>query len=130
MNATVMFINSIVSTIILAIIVYYTHRILQLQYYHYCKSDLIRVIFFNQSPICMHITNILSIVETAGGQVVRRIMDNIISGITYDPARRNVHSVEHSGILGIGIRTVMDVLGQSIFSRTVGAISSVDPAQI
>lgn len=69
---------TIISTIILSMVMYYAHRMLQLQYYHHCRSDLFRILFFHQSPICMHVTNILNIVETAGNQLVKYMMDRVL----------------------------------------------------
>lgn len=69
---------TVVATFILSMVMYYAHRMLQLQYYHHCRSDLFRILFFHQSPICMHVTNILNIVETAGNQLVKYMMDRIV----------------------------------------------------
>jgi len=69
---------TVIATLILSMVMYYAHRMLQLQYYHHCRSDLFRILFFHQSPICMHVTNILNIVETAGNQLVKYMMDRVL----------------------------------------------------
>jgi hypothetical protein len=143
--------HSIASTVIIGMIMYFAHRMLQLQYYRYCRSDLIRIIFFNQSPICMHVTNILSIVETAGNHVVKHVMDSVlqrgfslsVGDYTSNAAssflgaqQQQQHSYGGGGAalntpLSIGMRTIADMVCRALFpSRYFGqADQAVTSAQ-
>jgi hypothetical protein len=63
--------NSIALIALLCTTLYYSHRMLQFMYYKYCKFDLFKVIFFEQSPVCMHITNFIGIIEASGHEAVK-----------------------------------------------------------
>lgn len=76
-----MHVKPVAATFLLAVILYYAHRLLQLQHYRYCKSDLIRVVLFDQSAMCVHITNVLHIVEVASQQVVRQVTSHVLNSI-------------------------------------------------
>ena len=64
---------------VLSIILYYAHRLLQLHYYRHCKSDLFRVVLFEQSVMCVHITNVLNLVEVACHQAVKQITAHVLN---------------------------------------------------
>jgi len=132
--------HSIASTVIIAMVMYFSHRLLQLQYYRYCRSDLIRIIFFNQSPICMHVTSILSIVETAGNHVVKHVMDSVLhcgfaistgdnAGATSSFLGAQQHSyggVPHQNTpLSIGMRTIADIVWKALFPSRYGHVDQV-----
>ncbi len=111
-----MYINSFVSTILVVIVLYYSHRMLQLQFYRYCKLDLFRLLLFNQSPMCIHANNILNFVETAGGHVIKHVMNQMLShGLSIDSI---MQTGRYQGALTIGIRTAIDTLYRIVFSRS------------
>lgn len=118
----VAYVNSIAATAILAIVMYYAHRMLQLQYYRYCRSDLIRVIFFHQSPICTHVTTVLNIVESAGNQVVKHVMDNVLHNgffIGSDAYRQIPGAAPAQGsVLSVVARTMTDVVWRTMFPQS------------
>jgi hypothetical protein len=51
--------------------IYWAHRALRMQYFRHCHRDLVRVIMFDQSAICVNVANILSVLEVSCNQVVR-----------------------------------------------------------
>ena len=109
-----MYVNSFVSTILVIIVLYYSHRMLQLQFYRYCKLDLIRLMFFSQSPMCMHANNILNFVETAGAHVVKHTMNHLIShGLSIE----SIVQGRYHGFLTVGVRTTVDTLYRMFSSR-------------
>jgi hypothetical protein len=60
------------------IALFIVHRLLQQQYYTQCKADLIRVVFYDQSAMCVHISQILQVVEVAYQQVVKQVMSSVL----------------------------------------------------
>lgn len=116
------YINSCISTVIVMVILYYSHRILQLQVYRYCKFDLFRIIFFNQSPMCIHANNILAFVESAGQYVSRHLMSILLTnGFT---ANAFMRLGNYDGILTVGFRTFFDMLYKSVFHFVSGRDNS------
>jgi hypothetical protein len=73
--------RSILSAVLVTLILYYAHRLLQLQYYRRCKADLIRVVLFNQSTMCTHIANVLQLVEVAYHQVVKQVTAQVLNAL-------------------------------------------------
>jgi hypothetical protein len=51
---------------------YFAHRLLQLQYYRRCKADLFRVVLFDRSPMCVHVSSVLGAVELAYHELFKR----------------------------------------------------------
>lgn len=60
------------------ILMYWAHRSLQDQYHRRCKADLIRVVLFNQSTLCSHISGVLQIVEIACDQAMKQLTGHVI----------------------------------------------------
>ncbi len=83
-------VKSVVSIVLVTLILYYAHRLLQLQYYRRCKADLIRVILFNQSTMCTYIANVLQLVEVAYNQVVRHLAAHVLGVLGAGGAIGNV----------------------------------------
>ena len=71
-------VKPMVAALVVTVVMFYAHRMLQLQYYRHCKADLIRVVLFNQSAMCVHIANILQVVEVAYHQVIKQITSQVI----------------------------------------------------
>jgi hypothetical protein len=74
-------VRSVLSAVLVTLILYYAHRLLQLQYYRRCKADLIRVVLFNQSTMCTHIANVLQLVEMAYQQVVKQATAQVLAAL-------------------------------------------------
>jgi hypothetical protein len=74
-------VKPLVAAAIVTVIMFYAHRLLQLQYYRHCKSDLIRVVLFNQSAMCVHIANVLQVVEVAYHQVIKQITAQMLGSL-------------------------------------------------
>ena len=70
-----------VIVVTLACFMYYAHRFLQLQYFRHCKADLIRIVLFDKSPMCVHISNALQLVEVAYHQVIKQITTQIVASL-------------------------------------------------
>jgi hypothetical protein len=68
----------ILSALLVAVVMYWAHRVLQLQHHRHCKADLIRVVLFNQSVMCAQISNVLSIVEATSNQAVRHVAAHVL----------------------------------------------------
>jgi hypothetical protein len=62
-------------------VMYWSHRALRGQYHRQCNSDLIRVVFFHQSPLCVNLSGMLVIVEAATRQVFAFIAVNVWSAL-------------------------------------------------
>jgi hypothetical protein len=60
------------------IALFMVHRLLQQQYYTQCKADLIRVVFYDESAMCVHIAQVLKVVELAYQQVVKQVMASVL----------------------------------------------------
>ena len=56
-----------------AVILYWAHCFLRLQYYRHCNSSLIRIVFIGQSNMCTHAATVLHVVEVAVEQTVRHM---------------------------------------------------------
>ena len=52
--------------------VYVLHRFVQMQYYVHCRADLVRIVFFQQSAMCVHMAELLNVVEIAYQQVIKQ----------------------------------------------------------
>lgn len=74
-------IKPLLAAAIVTIIMFYAHRLLQLQYFRHCKSDLIRVVLFNQSAMCVQIANVLQVVEVAYHQVIKQITAQVLGSL-------------------------------------------------
>jgi hypothetical protein len=68
-------------TAIVTFTLYFAHRLLQLQYYRHCRADLIRVVLFNQSPMCTHISSVINVVEVAYHQVIKNVMTQVMASL-------------------------------------------------
>lgn len=68
-----MFISKFAVVMVLASLaaIYISHRALRTQYFKHCHRDLIRVIMFDQSPLCINVAHIISVLELACNQVVK-----------------------------------------------------------
>lgn len=62
----------------IAVIVYWSHRVLQMQYHRHCKADLFRVILFNQSVMCSQISSILGVVELVSNNAVKHVASQLL----------------------------------------------------
>jgi len=113
------YINSVVSSLFLAVVMYYAHRMLQLHHYRYCRRDLIRIIFYDQSLMCTHITRILKIVEEAGNHVVKHLMSHVIC-LLERPGDIRLRLMDE-WFFGAGMRTILDVGSGLLFPRTSAA---------
>ena len=58
---------------------YWGHRILQLQHHKHCRADIIRVVLYNQSMMCTHISSILNLVEMACTHTVKHLTSHILT---------------------------------------------------
>ena len=61
---------------------YWAHRMLQLQYHRHCKADIVRIMLFNQSTMCMHISGLLNVVEYACNHAVHVIASRVIDTLS------------------------------------------------
>lgn len=80
--ATMAWINSLrpfLVAMLAASALYWGHRVLQLQYHNHCRSDIIRVVLYNQSMMCTHISSILNLVELACTHAVRYLTSHILT---------------------------------------------------
>ena len=64
-----------------AIIIYWAHCVLRMQYHRHCKADLIRVVFMGQSNVCSHIANVLHIVEVAVDQAIKHVTAHMLTAL-------------------------------------------------
>ncbi len=69
---------AVLTAAVAAFMLYWAHRVLQLQYHRHCKADLIRVVLFNQSVMCSHIAGILNLVELACNQAVKHLTAHVL----------------------------------------------------
>ena len=53
---------------------FYFHMFLQNEYYKHCKSNVFRVVLFNESYMCTHMANILNLIETSYIVSVKRFI--------------------------------------------------------
>jgi hypothetical protein len=74
--------RAIAATLAFTFVLYHAHRILQLQYYRHCKSDLFRVVMFHQSTMCTQVAGVLQVVEIAYHQVFKQITSHVLSFLT------------------------------------------------
>ena len=44
---------------------FFFHMFLQNEYYKHCKSNVFRVVLFNESYMCTHMANVLNLIETS-----------------------------------------------------------------
>jgi hypothetical protein len=55
--------KTVCSILLFMFVLYWAHRMLQLQHYRHCRADLFRVVLFSQSSMCTHIATLLHVVE-------------------------------------------------------------------
>lgn len=68
---------------LLTFVLYWAHRLLQLQHYRYCRADLFRVVFYSQSTMCTHVASILQVVEIVYQHAIKILAShalNILGG--------------------------------------------------
>ena len=70
--------RTLLSALVAAFMMYWAHRVLQLQYHRHCKADLIRVVLFNQSVMCSHIAGVLNLVELACNHAVKHVTAHVL----------------------------------------------------
>ena len=70
--------RTLLTAVVAAFMLYWAHRVLQLQYHRHCKADLIRVVLFNQSVMCSHIAGVLNLVELACNQAVKQVTAHVL----------------------------------------------------
>ena len=75
-------VRAVAATLAFTFVLYHAHRILQLQYYRHCKSDLFRVVMFHQSTMCTQVSGVLQVVEIAYHQVFKQITSHVLSFLT------------------------------------------------
>jgi hypothetical protein len=51
------------ATVAVLAVVFYMHKIVQYFYYRECKSNLLRVLFFDQAPMCTYMAKFLNVLE-------------------------------------------------------------------
>ena len=44
---------------------FYAHQLLQYYHFRYCKSTIVRILFFEQSSFCVYLNRILNLIERA-----------------------------------------------------------------
>lgn len=66
----------------LSVALFFAHRSLQLQHYHHCKADLIRVVFYDQSTLCTHGATVLHVVEAAYHHLVKQVTTQVVHAIS------------------------------------------------
>ena len=79
-----------------AVVIYWAHCVLRMQYHRHCKADLLRVVFMGQSNVCSHIGNVLHIVEVAVDQAIKHVTAHMLSTL------RGMFSGDYSGCGGGG----------------------------
>ena len=52
-------------TVVFFTTTFYFHMFLQNEYYKHCKSNVFRVVLFNESYMCTHMANILNLIENS-----------------------------------------------------------------
>jgi hypothetical protein len=69
---------SVWRTLALVLAMYWTHRVLQHQHHRHCKSDLFRIVLFDQSVMCSQIGAVLSLVETTSNHAVKGVTTYVL----------------------------------------------------
>jgi hypothetical protein len=80
--------KQVVVALALGVVLYFSHRLLQMQHHRHCKSDLFRIVMFDQSPVCVHMTNVLNLVEVAchhAAKLITAQVLNTLSGVAPTP---------------------------------------------
>ena len=57
-------------------VMYHLHRQLQLQYHNTCRADLLRVMLYQNSSVCTHMSNLLQVVEVAYLHAVKQVVSH------------------------------------------------------
>jgi hypothetical protein len=99
-------VRAVTLTVLLTTVVYYLHRLLVLRYYHSCRADLFRVVLYQQSAMCVHMGNLLQVVEMAYHQVAKQAAARALWTIG-DAARGGSHPSSW----------VTRIVGQLVFGR-------------
>jgi hypothetical protein len=73
--------RTIVSVALLSFVLYWAHRLLQLQHYRHCRADLFRVVLNSQSTLCTHVGTVLHLVEFVYHQSVRIIAAHALGAL-------------------------------------------------
>lgn len=53
------------------VVAYFAHRKLQYSYYKHCRSDIMHVIFFSSSDLCMVMKSVIDIIEGHYFELIR-----------------------------------------------------------
>ncbi len=63
--------RAISTVLVFTFVLYWAHRLLQLQHYRHCRADLFRVVLYSQSTMCTHVANVLNLVELVYQQALK-----------------------------------------------------------
>lgn len=73
--------RAMIGVILLTYVLYWAHRLLQLQHYRHCKADLFKIVLNGQSTMCTHIGSVLHVVEFAYNQTARVIIAHVLGAL-------------------------------------------------
>ena len=67
--------------VLFTFVLYWAHRILQLQHYKHCRADLFRVVLYSQSTMCTHTASLLNIVEVVYQHAIKLLASQALGAL-------------------------------------------------
>lgn len=67
---------------LVAAVVFFVHRAVQVQYHTMCRADLFRVVLFKESDACVHMAGLLQAVESTYHTAVRHLAAQALGALT------------------------------------------------